>query len=360
MHTNDEYFFNFCNLANTNIGLYQLDRDFPEITTFAIEKGISYREAYDILMGEDYSKIEFLKKILKCHERDAVILMSHEAEISLSLIENLPDNVFYFDTLGNLEHQRYALYFYFFGCLRNIEKTNAVLHNLLDYTNKSPEYVFECLLGMVRPHRNFVYDKINSSDFKEQVLTSYFGKTKTWVPGCVIDSNPNLTGAHSSSETPFLTVDINNFNNSITWVAFNQYNLTTPMSFLLPWQIHNNSWYSIITETKYQSAYFTEKTAKALLGGRIFVLFSGRGSLRSLRQAGFQTFGDIIDESYDDVDDHDLRFSMAWKQIEALAQTDPREIYKKFGHITQHNQQHFMNTDWDDKFRQNVYRLLNA
>ena len=50
---------------------------------------------------------------------------------------------------------------------------------------------------------------------------------------------------------------------------------------------------------------------------------------------------------------------MAWQQVEALAQTDPYEIYKKFGHITQHNQQHFMNTDWDDQFRQNVYRLLN-
>ena len=352
MHSNDEYFYNFLNLENKNIGVYHLNRPLSS-------NGDMMMISYDkIGTCRDWAD-ESLKNITKYPERDAVILMSHEAQFTLPIIENLPKNVFCFDCVANIDHQRYCVYFYWFGVMQAIEKTGPVLCNLIDYTKKSPEYIFDCLLGTAKSHRDFVYNKINSSKFKEQSLTSYFSKTNTWLSGGDIDSSSDLKVAHSSVDNPSFVVDLNNINHSQYWIPYNQNNTTCMMSQLLPWRIYNNTWYSIITETLPTKAYHSEKTAKALLGGRIFVVFSGCGALRTLRQAGFQTFGDIIDESYDDIEDDNLRFAMAWQQVEALAQTDPYEIYKKFGHITQHNQQHFMNTNWDDQFRQNVYRLLN-
>ena len=340
MHTNDEYFWNFLNLKNKNIGLYHLNR--PLLNLEITEKNL-----------------EVFNAEIKWNERDAVILMSHEGNLSLSVVEGLPSNVFCFDVIGNINHKRYCTYFYWFGISRAIEQTGPSMQYLLDHTIKSPRYQFDCLLGKVRPHREFVYNNIDSSDFKDQFLVSYYGKTKTWLPGSDIDANPDLKGSQYNFEELSLSIKINNLNDSAYWVSYNQSDTTCMMSQLLPWRIYNDSWYSIITETFVNFDLHSEKTANALLGGRIFVVFSGKGALRSLRQAGFQTFGDIIDESYDDVDDVDLRHRMAWQQVEFLCQTDPREIYKKFRHITQHNQQHFMNTDWDDQFRQNAYRLLD-
>jgi hypothetical protein len=339
MYTNDAYFYNFLNLDGKNIGVYHLNR--PLLNLEISEKNL-----------------EVFNAEIKCSERDAVILMSHEGNLSLPIVKNLPSNVFCFDTVGNIDHERYCTYFHWFGTSRAIEQTGFAMQYLLDHTVKYPKYRFDCLLGLVRPHREFVYNNINSGNFKDQFLVSYYGKTKIWLPGSDIDADPDLKGSEYNFEELSLPIKINNIDDSSYWVAYNQRNTTCMLSQLLPWRIYNDSWYSIITESFVKFDLHSEKTANALLGGRIFVVFSGKGALRSLRRAGFQTFGDIIDESYDDIDDVDLRHRMAWQQVEFLCQSDPHEIYKKFSHITQHNQRHFMNTDWDDQFRQNAYRLL--
>jgi hypothetical protein len=56
----------------------------------------------------------------------------------------------------------------------------------------------------------------------------------------------------------------------------------------------------VVSETdSIDNFWFTEKTANCLATGKPFVLVSGQYSLRRLREMGFATFGDILDESYD-------------------------------------------------------------
>jgi hypothetical protein len=56
----------------------------------------------------------------------------------------------------------------------------------------------------------------------------------------------------------------------------------------------------VVSETDSISDYwFTEKTANCLATGKPFVLVAGTGSLQRLRDMGFQTFGEVLDESYD-------------------------------------------------------------
>lgn len=56
----------------------------------------------------------------------------------------------------------------------------------------------------------------------------------------------------------------------------------------------------IISETDAMSnLWFTEKTAKCLAIGKPFVLVAGQSSLQQLRIMGFNTFSEVIDESYD-------------------------------------------------------------
>ena len=57
------------------------------------------------------------------------------------------------------------------------------------------------------------------------------------------------------------------------------------------------------TVLHYPYPYLTEKTFKALLYKRPFVILGPKNSLNQLRTLGFKTFGDFWDESYDKIED---------------------------------------------------------
>ena len=109
---------------------------------------------------------------------------------------------------------------------------------------------------------------------------------------------------------------------------------------LVPWKIYANTWYSIITETNNGDIHgvsLTEKIGRAFFAKRIFILFGAAGSLTLLKQLGFKTFDSVIDETYDTVQDHVLRWKMAFDQVEKLAELDPRKIYDQTEEIREHN-----------------------
>jgi hypothetical protein len=58
---------------------------------------------------------------------------------------------------------------------------------------------------------------------------------------------------------------------------------------------------SIASETTQNEWFPTEKTYKSLMLGHPFVVYGGQHSLAKIRALGFETFGQEIDESYDDV-----------------------------------------------------------
>jgi len=66
-------------------------------------------------------------------------------------------------------------------------------------------------------------------------------------------------------------------------------------------KIWNQFHIEVVTETDdYQNQWFTDKTAKCLRTGKPFLLLSGQHGLRNLKQMGFVTFDQWIDESYDE------------------------------------------------------------
>ena len=66
-----------------------------------------------------------------------------------------------------------------------------------------------------------------------------------------------------------------------------------------------DTYFSVVTETIYDYSYTfrTEKIWKPMIMGHPFVAAANRGYYRDLHSAGFQTFGHLIDESFDLIDD---------------------------------------------------------
>ena len=59
--------------------------------------------------------------------------------------------------------------------------------------------------------------------------------------------------------------------------------------------------------------------------------------MKNLKSLGFKTFHSIIDESYDDIEDHQQRWNMALAQAEWLCAQDCSSIFKKIIPIVIHN-----------------------
>lgn len=100
------------------------------------------------------------------------------------------------------------------------------------------------------------------------------------------------------------------------------------------------------TETVYwgDRTHLTEKTFKAIALGMPFALVAPAGSLEYLREYGFQTFGDIWDESYDHERD-DLRRMQRVVQlladIDAMSHRERQQIHRCCLPRVQHNWDHF-------------------
>ena len=91
--------------------------------------------------------------------------------------------------------------------------------------------------------------------------------------------------------------------------------------------------------------WLTEKVAKPLATGKPFVLLGGRNSLQLLRDWGFVTFGDMIDESYDDEEVPTLRIEKIIRSLKQVYHSPARQqLVEQMNQTAQHNiaqYQHF-------------------
>jgi hypothetical protein len=80
------------------------------------------------------------------------------------------------------------------------------------------------------------------------------------------------------------------------------------------------------------------------------VLASAAGSLEYLRRYGFQTFGSIWDESYDQETDDLRRLELIANLLRDLDSQSPRElqeIYRAVQPMVRHNYEHFYGGDFE-------------
>jgi len=108
---------------------------------------------------------------------------------------------------------------------------------------------------------------------------------------------------------------------------------------------------NIVTETRMgtKMPYISEKTLKPIFVRRPFILLAPFGSLQLMKEYGFKTFDKWWDESYDNIEDHTLRFQAAYRSIQkvlskSLDELD--EIYLEMLPILEHNQENLRSMKW--------------
>ena len=197
-------------------------------------------------------------------------------------------------------------------------------------------FLFECLLGRKKPHRDQIYNHVKHNN---KILTKYstseysinFENADEWMSDVKTDINVK----HTVEQIQYM-------------------NKTVRLSQLIPLEAYNRSYYSIVAETNTDNSFtfLTEKTAKPLIAGRLFVVAGNKNSLKTLQHLGFKTFDSVIDESYDSVDGQYKRIKAMLEQVDYLCSQDPEEIYKKIDPVVKHNRDLILNREWQQEFLQ--------
>lgn len=209
------------------------------------------------------------------------------------------------------------------------ERPQLLTNSLHPYAVKPK--MFDALLGRKKHHRDVAYQQLD----KQSNVVTYF----------------------NSHECDFSTTDHWRWEDigmvkegPINWTVdtINYHGHRMSLSQVVPLDVYNETAYSLIAETNYSNHYsfYTEKTVKPILGQRLFVMLSGQYSLRNLRNMGFKTFDNVIDENYDNYDLQEIRFQEALDQVRYLSTQSQELILEKIRPICEHNYSHMMRTDW--------------
>lgn len=201
-----------------------------------------------------------------------------------------------------------------------------LLQQLIPWQQKIAKKSFDCLLGTKRPNRDFIANAYHNSVLKGSVEFTYYHDHGNFKDMHIPRGLGPIDQNHNSTYQGQLV--------NISW--------------MIPVDVYNSSWYSIVAETTQYNDHnqYTEKVAKPIVAGRPFVVFAGQYYLQNLRKLGFKTFSSVIDESYDLVENSNDRWQQGWNQVEQLCKLNPQQVYSALESVLEHNRRHFIETDW--------------
>ena len=109
-------------------------------------------------------------------------------------------------------------------------------------------------------------------------------------------------------------------------------------------QLYTETYFTVVTETNFEIPhnYCTEKIYKPILMGHPFVAVSSYKFYQHLKDRGYKTFGHLIDESFDDIENNEDRLLAIVNSIETLCQQNLDDFLLKVKPICEHNRLNFL------------------
>jgi hypothetical protein len=333
-------------IIHTSCNQVEIVQDLEQIKSYSESMTV----VIDIIQNNSCCNIEEILEYNKIFDRIVLINCETHANI-LQMLPKFDFEKVQFLTIGHVnytpKHMKIVNMETFFGEVRRLyhRAKYAALAELTPYRSKN--LYFDALLGVPKTHRNFVYEKIQNN-YQNKIYTRRLGLNQSladamlnsnwhWPQGANIIPNTDMQSWYTATEIQFEDT-------------------TTMLSHIVPVDIYNDTCYSIVAETYFNSDFImlTEKTAKPLIAKRLFVMFAGPGYLAHLHRLGFQTFGNVIDESYDLELDDETRWTRAFEQIEYLCSQPQEAILQKIQPVLEHNYNLFVGRDWNAEFEQAI------
>jgi hypothetical protein len=123
-----------------------------------------------------------------------------------------------------------------------------------------------------------------------------------------------------------------------------------------------DTYFSLVTETVFSgsNSFRTEKIWKPIIMGHPWIAVANRGFYRDLHNLGFRTFGNIIDETFDNIDDSQQRIEHISYVVKELCDSDLTRFMLQCVDVCKYNQQHVLELQKShvSAFPQQFYNFL--
>jgi hypothetical protein len=128
-----------------------------------------------------------------------------------------------------------------------------------------------------------------------------------------------------------------------------------------------DTYFSLVTETVFDHPYSfrTEKIWKPIAIGHPFIVATSSGYYRDLQNMGFRTFGNLIDESFDTIENNQDRCNRIVDIVEDLCRQDLSAFVTAAEEVCKYNQQMIeelrlkVRSEFPDRFFQAVNKQFN-
>ena len=279
-----------------------------------------------------------------------IFLCSELHDRTVDFIRRYQSSKFKFFLCGAVDGIKSSDWMNWFITSTHFYKTSSakVLDRLNPYSVKPK--TFDILLGQSRPHRDIIYRFVTENNLNARVVMTYINHENK------ITANLNNSGW--IWENQGLEIIDTDLKWTIGQVKYHGQQMS--LSQIAPIEIYNQTAYSVVCETNFSDnfVFYTEKIVKPILARRLFLVFAGQYYLRNLQRLGFKTFSSIIDETYDNESDYQLRGKMICEQISYLVQQDQQRILDAIKPIVDHNYAVMMTTDWYGDFAKELRAVL--
>lgn len=301
-----------------------------------------YQKEYVVLNEwEVHSNIEHLKQILSSGKPINLIVEATDAvhpyqdfcQPSIQLIKDyfianptsklIYYSVNYYPELNGIPNVMYRCFpeyhAYYYPLYSDVNINDSIL------TKK-----FLCLNKRIDVTRWILYKKFYTDNLIKQSYFSFLGENLAVgklesielinQAEEIFNSLVNLYPEFSRLQTPdesFKKLDGDTDINQ--YINYRKQNAVDP-SWKLNHKFYQTSFCSIISETSMMSITpnFSEKTFRAISNGHPFIILGGAGSLRFLKNLGFDTFDDVFDNSYDSITDNYRRMLAIFNTIDKI------------------------------------------
>ena len=278
---------------------------------------------------------------------DTVLDFVKHCDHVLVLMSELHDR-----TVEFVQHHDHPQISYFICGDFNFDLTHSPVHKFYDWFTTTVHFYKH-----VRP--NLLGNTLHPYAVKPRYFDALLGRKKLHrdIAYARLDQNKNIVTYLDTIDCDFTTPDRWRWEDAglviekpVEWTVdrVNYHGHNMSLSQVAPLTVYNETAYTLVAETSYSHHYtfYTEKTVKPILAHRLFVMLGGTHSLRNLRSIGFQTFGNVIDESYDACENLQERCSRALDQVEYLSTLDQEEVLARIKPVCDHNYSHMMRTGW--------------
>jgi Txe/YoeB family toxin of Txe-Axe toxin-antitoxin module len=215
---------------------------------------------------------------------------------------------------------------------------HAIQHRLDPYEiNPNPSKHFVSMNGRGHPHRLMFLDYMNKEKLFDYGYVSF----------------------HNFENKPYDSYTFKWWSPEI--LKFDEEHEPGPdgmIDILRPPQQFKDSVFSVICESTTEVQFITEKTYIPIYHRRPFVIYGHPLANAYMKSLGFEIFDDLIDYSFDEIDDDELRCDMFMQQIKKLTSYDTKYLRDAVQSKVHHNWLNMLSIVENKKTKKRVKRLL--